>query len=143
MPKHQVYISFRGQDIRNKFSSFLRADLRRSGINVFIDAEDVTRGDELNNLFIQIENSRVALVIFTENYMSSAWCLEELVEIKKRMDMGMLLVIPIFYEVNLSDMKDDQKLVSKWGSIDGRIKKWKEALISVANITGFTSSPDM
>ncbi|KAG7552751.1 Toll/interleukin-1 receptor homology (TIR) domain [Arabidopsis thaliana x Arabidopsis arenosa] len=140
VPKHQVYISFRGQDIRKKFSSFLKAALQKSGINVFIDAEDVNGGGALKSLLIDIGRSRVALVIFTENYMSSSWCLEELVEIKKLKDMGMLLVIPIFYEVNPSDMVDDQQLVAKWGSTDGRIKKWKEALVSVANITGFISS---
>lgn len=135
MPQPQVFVSSRGPEIRNKFSSFLKAALKRNGVNVFIDDGDVTRKDELNSIFVHIRDSRIALVIITKSYTSSACCLEELVEIKKRIDMGMHVVISIFYEVNPSDLKHNDQLLAIWGSTDDRIKKWKEALVSIANRT--------
>lgn len=65
--------------------------LRRSEIDVFIDNKE-QRGEDLNTLFKRIEDSGIAIVVFSSTYTESTWCLEELVKIKERVDQGLLKV---------------------------------------------------
>ncbi|CAN7108359.1 unnamed protein product [Brassica rapa subsp. narinosa] len=62
-PQHQVFINFRGKQLRNGFVSHLEKALRKDGINVFIDKNE-TKGKDLSILFSRIEESRIALAIF-------------------------------------------------------------------------------
>ncbi|KAG7546867.1 Toll/interleukin-1 receptor homology (TIR) domain [Arabidopsis suecica] len=134
-PQHQVFINFRGQQLRRGFVSFLVPALRNENINVFIDETEI-RGRDLQDLFKRIEESSVAVVIFSECYTESKWCLNELVKIKERMIEGKLKVIPVFYKVTVDDVK---QLEGKFG-INFRktkrghrgglygIRKWEKAL---------------
>lgn len=90
-PNIQVFINFRGDQLRNNFVGYLRHALRMSKINVFIDNEE-QRGEDFNTLFKRIEESRIAIVVFSSRYTESKWCLDELVKIKERVDEGLLKV---------------------------------------------------
>ncbi|XP_010435016.1 PREDICTED: protein PHLOEM PROTEIN 2-LIKE A5-like [Camelina sativa] len=104
-PQHQVFVSFRGSDVHHNFFSFLKDALIKNGINVVTD-EDAPRGKPIDeNLLKLIRNSRIAVVIFSENYPEWTWCLDELVEIEKQMDLKMLDCCPIFFEVETSHVK--------------------------------------
>ena len=87
--QHQVFVNFRGLDLR--FGFLLVEALQRHGINVFIDSLE-RKGEDLINLFARIEESTIALVIFSERYTESIWCLDELLKIKHRADQGFLKV---------------------------------------------------
>ncbi|KAF8109700.1 hypothetical protein N665_0093s0053 [Sinapis alba] len=139
VPQHQVFISFQGQDIRHGFIAYLQAGLKESGINFFIDVENLTGRGNIDHLFMEVGESRIALVVFTEKYLSSAWCLEELVEINKCMKMNSLKAIPIFFNVNPRDVIREDQLVENWGITDARINRWKEALNSVGMLQGLVS----
>ncbi|KAB2063945.1 hypothetical protein ES319_A10G253900v1 [Gossypium barbadense] len=45
--KHQVFLSFRGEDVRLNFTSHLLKALKDTGINVFFDEETLERGKQL------------------------------------------------------------------------------------------------
>ncbi|KAL1223951.1 Protein PHLOEM PROTEIN 2-LIKE A8 [Cardamine amara subsp. amara] len=94
----QVFINFRGRNVRNGFMSFLEPAMREANINVFVDKDEVV-GTDLANLFVRIQESRVAVVIFSKDYTSSEWCLDELAEIKDCIEQGGLNVFPIFYKL--------------------------------------------
>nr|VDD49367.1 unnamed protein product [Brassica oleracea] len=103
--KHdQVFISFRGKPLRKNFVSHLKEELKRSKINFFID-EDETRGRRITTLFETIRESGVALILLSNKYSDSEWCLDELVEIKKQMETGYLDAFPVFYEVKSASIK--------------------------------------
>ncbi|KAH0941683.1 hypothetical protein HID58_001320 [Brassica napus] len=103
--KHdQVFISFRGKPLRKNFVSHLKEELKRSKINFFID-EDETRGRRIATLFETIRESGVALILLSNKYSDSEWCLDELVEIKKQMETGYLDAFPVFYEVKSASIK--------------------------------------
>ncbi|CAA7058285.1 unnamed protein product [Microthlaspi erraticum] len=144
-PHHQVFINFRGKQLRNGFVSHLEKALRRDGINVFID-RDETRGKDLSVLFSRIEESSVALAIFSTLYTESNWCLDELEKIKECADLGKLIVIPIFYKVETDDVKSLQGVFGdKFWELAKTIKgekldKWREALEDVPKKLGFTLS---
>ncbi|XP_039170318.1 disease resistance protein RUN1 [Eucalyptus grandis] len=91
-----------------------------------------------------IEQSRLVLVIFSKNYTSSTWCLEEVAKAVECKDINEGSVIPIFYEVDPSDIR---KLRANFGtgftkieeaySGDKRdIKKWKDAVSEVVGLAG-------
>lgn len=144
-PQHQVFLNFRGKQLRNGFVSHLEKALRRDGINVFIDRNE-TKGRDLSNLFSRIQESRIALAIFSSMYTESYWCLDELVKIKDCVDLGTLVVIPIFYMVDTDDVKN---LKGAFGytfwklakTCNGeKLDKWKQALKDVPKKLGFTLS---
>ncbi|EOA33863.1 hypothetical protein CARUB_v10021364mg, partial [Capsella rubella] len=109
----QVFFSFRGQQLRYNFVSHLSDAFQRNEIKFFID-KDVKKGQDLKNLFVRIEESSIALAIFSTRYPDSRWCMDELVKMKKLVDQGNLLVIPIFYKVKAKDARNP-KCSSEFG----------------------------
>ncbi|CAN7001982.1 unnamed protein product [Brassica oleracea var. botrytis] len=142
---HQVFVSFRGEELRCGFVSHLVEALQRHGINVFIDKLESV-GQDLSNLFARIEESTIALVIFSRRYTESRWCLDELVKIKERAAQGLLKVIPIFFKVEPVTVKQlrgafgDKFRDREWEyrCDKPRTGSWKEALASVSCKTGLT-----
>ncbi|KAI6688392.1 hypothetical protein NL676_025220, partial [Syzygium grande] len=80
--KHDVFVSFRGKDLRNNFISHLFRGLDQAGIYYFSDNDREDTGEEIPcKLLRAIRHSRFALIVFSANYADSKWCLNELVEI--------------------------------------------------------------
>ncbi|XP_017974525.1 PREDICTED: LOW QUALITY PROTEIN: disease resistance protein RPP4 [Theobroma cacao] len=52
-----------------------------------------------------IQESMISAIVFSENYASSSWCLEELSKIMEFKHTKVLLVVPIFYHVDPSDIR--------------------------------------
>ncbi|VYS51885.1 unnamed protein product [Arabidopsis thaliana] len=139
----QVFLNYRGEQLRHSFVSHLIAAFERNGINFFVDKYE-QRGKDLKNLFLRIQESKIALAIFSTRYTESSWCLDELVKIKKLADKKKLHVIPIFYKVKVEDVRkqtgefgDNFWTLAKVSSGD-QIKKWKEALECIPNKMGLS-----
>ena len=78
---YDVFLSFRGEDTRKNFTSHLYKALCDKGINTFID-NDLQRGEEISmELLKVIESSMISIVVFSKNFASSTWCLNQLVKI--------------------------------------------------------------
>ncbi|RXH94814.1 hypothetical protein DVH24_024498 [Malus domestica] len=107
--KYDVFINFRGEDTRRGFVSHLYNALVKKPINAFIDAEKLRKGDHLSELLTAIRGSRLSLVVFSQNYASSTWCLKELVQILECKDTNNQIVLPIFYEVDPSHVRKLKK----------------------------------
>ncbi|KAJ0252647.1 Toll/interleukin-1 receptor homology (TIR) domain-containing protein [Hirschfeldia incana] len=141
-PQHQVFINFRGKDLRGDFVSHLVDALAKNNINVFVDRfED--RGKPLTSLLTRIESSSLALAIFSENYTESDWCLKEIARMHECMKGGNLVVIPIFYKVEPSTVKHlkgefGDKLWILMKGDEKRKKECDEALKSISNLFGIT-----
>ncbi|CAH2046376.1 unnamed protein product [Thlaspi arvense] len=144
----QVFINFRGLDIRRGILSFLVPALSKENVNVFIDDREV-RGEHLTNLFQRIEESKIALAIFSEKYSTSEWCLDELAKIYECVKIEKLNVIPVFYKVKVASVKyrtgdfGDQyrRLRGKHNVAEpARVQSWKDALMSVPLFFGLSMS---
>ncbi|CAN7133254.1 unnamed protein product [Brassica rapa subsp. narinosa] len=142
-PQNQVFLNFRGKQLRYGFVSHLEKALRRDGINVFVDKNE-TKGKDLSSLFSRIEESRIALAIFSSMYTESKWCLNELEKIKECVDLGKLVVIPIFYKVDTDDVKNlngvfGDKFWELAKTCNGeKFEKWRQALQNIPQKLGFT-----
>ncbi|KAG5601719.1 hypothetical protein H5410_033089 [Solanum commersonii] len=104
--KYDVFLSFRGDDTRNNFVAHLYKRLQDIGINVFKDDVKLERGKFISiELLKAIEESRTAIIIFSEDYASSTWCLEELTMIMECVDKKEQKAYPVFYNVEPSDIR--------------------------------------
>ncbi|KAH0869130.1 hypothetical protein HID58_076152 [Brassica napus] len=142
----QVFINFRGEELRKNFVSHLEDALKDEDINYFIDTM-ADPGDEMVNLFNHIEESKVALAVFSERYSESNWCLDELVKIMERVDEKKLRIFPIFFHVKVGDVKYQKgKFGENLRKGEGRdlcnMDKWKKALQSVSRIVGLRLEAD-
>nr|XP_043619997.1 disease resistance protein Roq1-like [Erigeron canadensis] len=141
---YDVFLSFRGKDTRNSFVDHLYAALSHKNVYAFKD-EMIHRGKLISpELLKAIEESRYAVVVFSENYANSSWCLEELAKIMechKRMGQK---VLPVFYHVNPSDVRGlkgkfaeaFQRRGKKFKRDPNKLHSWKEALVAASNISG-------
>ncbi|XP_039171576.1 disease resistance protein RPV1 isoform X3 [Eucalyptus grandis] len=145
--KYDVFLSFRGEDTRKNFVDHFHDALRRKGIVAFKDDDDrnLPRGKCIKpEILGAIEKSRYVLVIFSENYASSTWCLEEVAKAMECKDIKKGLVIPIFYKVSPSDIRklrgnfgrDFAETKKTYTSDKGDIKRWNDALRQVADLAG-------
>ncbi|KAG6627390.1 hypothetical protein CIPAW_15G124300 [Carya illinoinensis] len=146
---YYVFLSFKGEDVRHNFISHLYDILCRRRINTYID-EHLERGNEISPvLFKTIEESRISIIVLSENYASSTWCLEELIKILECKEMKQQIVLPVFYKVDPSIVRKQKENYGKTLANykdklndDTKVDGWKAALNEVANLFGFHLKKD-
>ncbi|CAN1130922.1 Disease resistance-like protein DSC1 [Linum perenne] len=140
--EYDVFLCFRGADTRDGFTSHLISALFNTQIRAFTD-RDHQKTESLTELLTILEKSAISLVIFSEKFADSAWCLEEVATIAQSMEKFGHRVLPVFYKVSPSDVKDDSgsyaAAVDRSGYGVEDKKRWKDALKAVANCAGHTS----
>ena len=139
--EYDVFISFRGEDTRNTFADLLYDAFKREGINTFKDDEKLEKGKTISQeLSNAIEKSRYAVIIFSKNYASSIWCLNEVVKIvqcKKEK------IWPVFYDVEPSDVRKqkgtfEQDFIEHEQNFnEHQVEMWRVALSQVGEIVGW------
>ena len=143
-----VFLSFRGEDTRDNFTSHLYAALCRNQIQTFID-NDLYRGDEISESLLKaIEESTIAIVIFSKQYATSRWCLEELTKIIERKKLQDMIVVPVFYHVDPSNVRNQTgtfgeafvKHEERFEQSLEKVQRWRAALTEAANLSGFDSN---
>ncbi|XP_010494828.1 PREDICTED: disease resistance protein RPS6-like [Camelina sativa] len=142
---YDVFPSFSGEDVRVTFLSHFLKELDRKLIISFKDNE-IERSQSLDPELKQaIRTSRIAVVVFSEKYASSSWCLDELLEIvncKEELDQ---LIIPVFYGLDPSHVR---KQTGNFGEAfaktcqrktEDESKLWRQSLTDVASLLGYHS----
>nr|XP_043631492.1 disease resistance protein RPV1-like [Erigeron canadensis] len=148
--KYDVFVSFRGEDIRRGFMGHLFKEFSQKGIRAFEDSNHLPKGEEISpRLSKAIEGSRFLMVIFSKNYASSTWCLRELVKILKCKKIGKHKqnFHIIFYDVKPDEVR---KQTGSYGEALAKheflnkteVPKWKEALSTAANLSGWDLQGD-
>ena len=141
---YDVFLSFRGEDTRKNFTSYLNGFLNTMGIKTFID-DDLPRGEEISAKLLEaIECSRISIIIFSEHYASSTWCLNELVKILECKKNGQM-VLPVFYKVDPSELRNPkgkfrEALViheEKFKNNMEKVQRWRAALSEAGSLSGF------
>nr|XP_043635450.1 disease resistance protein Roq1-like isoform X2 [Erigeron canadensis] len=133
---YDVFLSFRGEDVRKSFVDHLYKALKDKGIIIYKDDKSIVQGKEISDqLIAAIKNSRFHIIVFSKNYANSAWCLEELVHIMECHETGEQTAYPIFYDVQPTEVRKQSGPVG--AAFQKHIKKetgwgWRNAFNFVA-----------
>ncbi|KAI9115549.1 hypothetical protein K1719_013218 [Acacia pycnantha] len=142
---YHVFLSFRGEDTRTNFTDHLYAALQRKGIVTFRDDQELERGRVISEKLMKaIDESLFAIVVLSQDYAFSSWCLDELqkmVESKQN-----LTIFPVFYGVDPSDVRQQKGMIREAfekheGKFpDCKVRRWRRALTQVANLAGWDAT---
>ncbi|KAJ9141467.1 hypothetical protein P3X46_032004 [Hevea brasiliensis] len=142
---YHAFLSFRGKDVRKTFADHLYVALTQAGIHTFRDDDEIERGENIEQeLKKAIQQSKVAVIVFSPDYASSRWCLNELLKINEVRKAGVMHILPIFYHVDPHAVRwqtgsfmeafvrhEEQLKVE----ID-KVERWRAALKEVADLGG-------
>ncbi|MED6147420.1 hypothetical protein PIB30_043890 [Stylosanthes scabra] len=143
---YHVFLSFRGEDTRGRFTSHLYEALNRKGITTYRDDNNLRKGDVISDELLKaIEESMFAVIVLSPNYASSTWCLDELCKILDcKNKLGLHLEV-VFYGVKPCDVRHQigafQEAFKKHQQRHDshKVKRWKDALSQVADYSGWSS----
>eukprot|EP00253_Pinus_taeda_P006159 PITA_06159 len=145
--RYDVFLSFRGPDVRRGFLDHLYSALTGADIHVFLDAHQLTKGDDIGEtLEYAIQRSRIKIPIFSPDYAASVWCLKEVALIASEVQGR---TIPLFYKVLPSHVRHPEQCGSpfawafQYHQSSGRhsgeeVDEWKAALLRVSNLSGWS-----
>ncbi|XP_059639344.1 disease resistance protein L6-like [Cornus florida] len=145
--EYDVFLSFRGPNIRHTFNDHLYTNLVSAGVRTFRDNNDIPEGVEFAPALLKaITKSRISIPIFTKGYASSKWCLRELAEMVKSKGQ---LILPIFYDVEPSAVRHqsgdsdagrtyEEAFREHESHSDGKtVTEWREAMTKVGALQGW------
>ncbi|XP_042990470.1 disease resistance protein RPV1-like isoform X2 [Carya illinoinensis] len=143
---YDVFLNFHGEDTRKSFTDHLYTALEKKGIITFKDDEKLQQGKYISQELLKaIRESRYAIPIISKNYASSRWCLTELAQIVECMRETGLTILPVFYHVDPSEVRNQTGAFAKAfarheedPNIDmEKIQTWRVSLKEVGNISGW------
>ena len=143
---HDVFLSFRGEDTRKNFTDHLYTALVHAGIHTFRDDNELPRGKHISTELLKaIQGSKISIVVFSKDYASSRWCLDELVEILHCKNTIGQILLPVFYDMNPSDVRKQTGTLAEafarheeqFQAEMERVHKWRAALTEAANYSGW------
>ncbi|KAI9095291.1 hypothetical protein K1719_026325 [Acacia pycnantha] len=139
--KYHVFLNFKGEDTRTGFTDYLHTALQQRGIITFID-DELDRGEVISHELHQaIQQSLISVVILSQNYASSTWCLDELQKIlDSKRSLGRQ-VISIFYKIDPSHVRHQsgpfaasfQILSETFAENKDKVQRRRDALDIVGN----------
>ncbi|CAN1245260.1 Disease resistance protein L6 [Linum grandiflorum] len=105
--EYEVFLSFRGPDVRKSFADFLYSYLVRSKIRTFRDEEELQKGETIAPSLVQaITESKIYIPILSKSYASSKWCLQELAKMVECCRKGKgHIIFPVFYFMDPRDVR--------------------------------------
>ncbi|XP_028763099.1 inactive disease resistance protein RPS4-like [Neltuma alba] len=143
--RYDVFLSFRGEDTRTNFTSHLYAALCNAGVYVFKDDVELSEGKYIKTELLQaIGSSKIAIIIFSEKYAGSKWCLEELSMIMELHKTNKRAVLPVFYHVSPKQIRRQPSnfggafndLEQKNSPSEYQVSEWREALFRAGSLKG-------
>ena len=143
--KHDVFLSFYGGDTRRSFTDHLYVALKQKGIIAFRDDEKLERGTYIApELMKAVEESKYAITVLSRNYAFSRWCLTELAKIVECMKETGLTVLPVFYHVDPSHVRNQTGTFAeafakheKDPELKMDVQMWRAAFKNVGNLSGW------
>ncbi|KAI3827273.1 hypothetical protein L1987_01345 [Smallanthus sonchifolius] len=139
--KYDVFLSFRGEDTRKTFVDHLYHALHQKGIITYKDDERIEKGVRISDQLLRsIKESRFHIIVFSKNYASSSWCLDELVKIMECQRTTKHTAYPVFYDVEPTEVRNQIEVVGEAFARHEKeeaAKRWIDALKEAAGLAGW------
>ncbi|CAN1252562.1 Disease resistance protein L6 [Linum perenne] len=148
--EYEVFLSFRGTDVRQTFADHLYTCLVGSKVHTFRDEEELPKGEFMAPSLVKaITESKIYIPIFSKNYASSKWCLQELAKMVDCWkngggEKGQHIILPVFYFINPRDVRqpDSGSYMEAFEQHSLKhdpetVLEWKEALQEVGKMKGW------
>ncbi|KAG0561266.1 hypothetical protein KC19_9G050100 [Ceratodon purpureus] len=140
--EYDVFLCHRGPDTKTAFVSFLYDRLEAAGLRPFLDCKSIGKGQHSQAwMDSAVKTTPIALVIFSENFADSEWCLNEL---KVMLDTPGVKVLPVFYKVQPDEVYCPEKgrLSAAFDKLKRRhdessIERWRDALKRASGLNGW------
>ncbi|XP_028807421.1 TMV resistance protein N-like [Neltuma alba] len=103
------------------------------------------KGDDISQSLIEaIQDSSISVVVLSQNYATSKWCLNELLQILRCKQQQAQIVVPIFYKIDPSHVHKqrgayEQAFVEHLEKNVEKVEEWRQALFEIANLAGLDS----
>lgn len=145
-----MFLSFRGEDTRKTFTSHLHAAFKRMEINTYIDY-NLERGDEISGTLLRaIEDAKLSVIVFSKNFGTSKWCLDEVKKIMECKKTRRQMVVPVFYDIEPTHVRNQTgsfasafaRHEERFMDRPNKVQKWKDALREATNLSGWDCSVD-
>ncbi|XP_048422841.1 disease resistance protein RUN1-like [Pyrus x bretschneideri] len=141
--RYDVFLSFSIEETRKNFIDHLYTALNNAGFATFRD-DELERGEDIKpGRQKAIQQSRTSVVVFSKDYASSRWCLDELVVILEcKRTTSDHVVVPVFYDVDPSDVRKQTGSVGKAFARSQKnqslekVEGWRKALAEIADLAG-------
>nr|XP_048319588.1 disease resistance protein Roq1-like [Ziziphus jujuba var. spinosa] len=143
--KYEVFLSFRGEDTREGFTRYLYNALCQKDINTYKDDENLESGHKISELMDTIKESKICIIVFSKDFASSTWCLDEVVWWQYQCS-AVVDVISALVECDESAAAIEQSYAVSFGKHEKRFKDnmdkmqhWRDALREVVALSGYDS----
>ena len=139
---YDVFMSHRGPDTKTGFVGFLYEGLEAAGLRPFLDCESIDKGqDSWTCIEHAIKTTPIALVIFSESFAQSEWCLKEL---HLLLETPGVKILPVFYKVQPCDVSfpDKGPLAVGFDKLKQRhdvilVDQWRKDLRRASKLSGW------
>ncbi|WVZ17567.1 hypothetical protein V8G54_010549 [Vigna mungo] len=144
--KYDVLINFTGEDIHRKFVSHLNSAFSTVGLTTFLHHPNAVKSTHIQQPILS--HCHVGIVVFTQTYSKSAWCLDQLQQIIKWHETYCRHVLPVYYEIQPSDvrlqkgdfgkaLKETAQQTFSGEELEDGMSRWRHALTKAANFFGW------
>ena len=124
---------------------FLYKDLVAAGLHPFLDCKSIDIGDDSWKCIEHaIKRTPLAVVVFSESFAQSEWCLKEL---HLMLETPGIKILPVFYKVQPCEVNFPEKgpLAAGFDKLKQRhdatlINQWREDLKRASKLNGWEHS---
>lgn len=109
-PKRKTYDLFLSHANADKidYVDELYSILKKLGINIFYDKEELAWGDHWKNKILEgVSDSEFAIIVISENFFGREWTERELNQfLHLQNESGQKIILPLLYGIEFNDLKD-------------------------------------
>ncbi|KAK9064632.1 hypothetical protein SSX86_016014 [Deinandra increscens subsp. villosa] len=138
---YDVLMCFKGNDTCRDFVDQLHYALEKHNIHAFRKDQALSTPNSIHSVecLKVIEESNIAVVVFSKGFVASAVCLDELVKIMNFNEGVRQSVFPIFYDVESSDVRNQKGLFTEavMQNNPAKIESWRKALAKLGSLAGW------
>lgn len=136
---YDVFLSFKDKDTKKTFIDHLYLALTQSGIHTFRHDHELPIGnDRYLEIPKAIQQSRIAIIVFSKNYAFSGQCLDELVNILDCKEYHGQVVLPVYYDIDPDQIHETFGKYEKGLAMNiKKVERWRAGLAQVANLSGW------